>query len=154
MDQSKATKSMSLNFIIYLSIGLVLLAGGIAVRVFQLPLLENNKAIVALSFIPLGLATYFGVTAALMKRNPKYTRAIAAEQSDERINGLKQRADSITYQTMRIIVSLVFFGYTFAFPSEIFESAGWWITLAFFFLAHMMQGIVLAVLMGRDQVKD
>lgn len=151
MDANKVTRKMNLSFVVCLAAGLLLLAGGLTLQLLDIHLLENNRAVVALAFIPLALATYFGLTAALMKRNPKYSRTVAAEQADERITALKHRADSITYRTMRWALSLVFLGYTFAFPSEIFESAGWWITFGFFFLAHMMQGVVLVVLMGRDK---
>jgi hypothetical protein len=151
MEPKKIANKMNRYFLISLAVGLLLLAGGLAMQLLDVHLVENNKAVVGLSFMPLALATYFGITTALMKRNPKYLRSVMTEQADERIASMKQRADSITYRTMRWALTFVFLGYTFAFPSEIFETAGWGVAFAFFFMAHMMQGITLTVLMSRDQ---
>lgn len=151
MEMNRVRKKLGISITVSLAIGLMLLATGIALKLLDVKLLENDKALIGLAIIPLALATYYILTAALAKKNPSYLRNIAVQQADERIAALKHTADSISFRTLQWSLTAVFLGYTLAFPSQIFSSAGWWITFGFFFLSQTLQAVVMTVLIHRDQ---
>ena len=149
MELNKHVKKTKTYLALSLAAGVVMLAAGILFETLGVHLLDNNKAIIGVSFIPLGLALAFGLNLTMAKRNPKGMRSIMAAETDERLAALRHQADSITFRALRWALALLFCGYTFAYPAEVFESAGWWIVFGFFFAAFMLQGVLLAVLMGR-----
>lgn len=151
METNKLLKKTRFYLAASLIAGFLLLATGMLFEAFDIHIIQNNKAIIGVSFIPLGLAFAFGLNINMMKKNPRGMRPILIAELDERVTALKHQADSITFRVLRWALALMFLGYTFAFPAEVFESAGWWITFSFFFLAFFVQAVVLKYLMNREK---
>ena len=150
METSRYEKKLKLYLAISLTVGLLLLVTGVLFSVFDIHIIQNNKAIIGVSFIPFGLAFAFSLNLAQMKKNPKGMRPILVAENDERLSALKHQADSIAFGVLRYTLTLLFFVYTFAYPSDVFETAGWWVVFGFLFLAFFLQPVILKVLQNKN----
>ncbi len=111
-------------------------------------LFTGIKGITALAFIPLAMAGFSGVLLVMLKKYPRKMLPMVISETDERIKAVKNHSDSITLRLLRWALTLVFLGYTFLVPDDIFVSPMWWITFVFFFLSHMLQAFLFKHLYG------
>ena len=49
---------------------------------------------------------------------------------------------------------LIFFGYTFIVPADIFETAAWWIVFGLFFVSNVLSPVILSVYLRNDNKID
>lgn len=125
---------------------------GVGVLLILLEVEFNNRAVIASSFIPFAMAgsTWYKIWA--MRKYPKQMRPMIISLQDERLTAARNEADAITYSILQWLLKLSFFCYTFMVPSDIFESAGWWITFALFFISVVAPVIALRFT-SQEQVK-
>ena len=123
MDSIALIKRYKINFTINLVLGAALLIAGIIIQVNDIRILENNRIVTALSFVPLALAFACGVKMGQVKRHPDRF----AEEYDERITAARDRADAMSMRIIRYALWLGFLAYTFARSAEVFESFTWWL---------------------------
>lgn len=154
MFNKKSKKMLLFNIYANLIVGLLLAGTGIVLEITKSSMVENNKGFVALSFIPLALGLYSLCTLILMKKYPKKMKSVITEENDERLISIKNEADAITFRVLQWALMLVYFGYTFMMPKDIFEAPAWWITLAFFFSSFILQGILLSVFQRKEKINN
>ncbi|MTI94659.1 MAG: hypothetical protein FH749_04100 [Firmicutes bacterium] len=143
--KEKYVRTKRLHLAANLLVGMALLAGGLL-----LDLVDNSRALIGLSLIPFGYALGLLINLILIKRNPQGMNPLIIAENDERVMSVRNEADSVTFRGLRWALTLVFLGYTFLVPGDIFEAVGWWITFGFLFAAYMVQGIVFALNYGKQ----
>ncbi|OMF36681.1 hypothetical protein BK133_08520 [Paenibacillus sp. FSL H8-0548] len=141
MSGEKIVKEAKVTMSVSLIVGLVLLLVGLVFRQLDITLISNNKALIALSLLPLSLAFVSFLKLLRIKKSPQKMRSIIIKESDERLVTLNNEADAKTFKLLQGVLFLTYFGYTFIFPHEIFESAGWWILLILLLGSMILQGI-------------
>ncbi|MDD5492321.1 MAG: hypothetical protein PHV60_06550 [bacterium] len=152
MNADKIAKEAKTIVIANLSLGTVLLVTGIILNV--LAVIQNAKAVVALSFIPFGIALTYFVKLWMLTRSPEKIRSIIIHETDERLVALKNEADATTFRILKWTLFLTYMGYTLMVPEDIFESIGWWILLTLLFVAFFLQGILYKSIMDKNTPKE
>ena len=154
MNTEKIVKESKVIMIVTLIIGIAILAVGIIFSLMDLKLIPNNKAIVGLSFVPLGVAFayYFKITR--IKKSPQKMHNLIITENDERLVSLKNEADAQAFKIIQGALFLTYMGYTLIVPEDIFESVGWWIILSLLFISFISQGIMSKLIMGKDNSKN
>ena len=152
MNSEKVIKTTKAVMIFNLFVGIALIVLSLILRGLDMELISNQKAIVGVSFIPLGIALASFLTLTFMKKDPK--GPLVVYEQDERIRTLRMESDSKAFRALRWALTLVYFGYTFMVPEDIFEAPGWWITLAFFFMSFMLPGILFKIAYGKEQQEE
>lgn len=140
----KNSKRTVVNMYASLAIGLIILISGTLMAVMDMNFINNEKAVIGLSFIPLGNALYLWINQIFIKKYPAKMKPMVISENDERIVAMQNEADSITFRILRYALLLLYFGYTFMVPDDIFEAPSWWIMLAFFMASYLLQGLLLA----------
>lgn len=141
MSGEKIVKETKTVMIVSLIVGFVLLAVGLVSRQFNIALISDNKALLALSLLPLSLALVSFLKLSRIKKSPQKMRSIIIKESDERLVALNNEADAKTFKILQGVLFLVYFGYTFIFPQEVFKSVGWWILIILLLGSMFLQGI-------------
>lgn len=141
MNGEKTVKEATTVMIVSLVIGFVLLTVGLVSTQWDIALLSNNKALFALSLLPLSLAFVSFLKLSRVKKSPQKMRSIIIKENDERLVALNNEADAKTFKILQGILFLAYFGYTFMFPQEVFESVGWWILIILLLGSMLLQGI-------------
>jgi len=141
MSTKKIVKETKLIMFSFLIVGLVLLAAGIIFSVFKVNIIQNNKAIIGLSFIPLSMAFYYFIRLLLIKKSSKNMHNAIIFQYDERLVTIRNEADAKAFRILQWILFMVYIGYTLIIPDDVFESVGWWIILGLLLISYMLQGI-------------
>lgn len=129
--------------------GLILLAAALVANVFDL--FDNTRAIVALSFIPFGVAIAIAFNLYLIKKHPRKMNALIISETDERLKAIKNESDSITFRILRWALLFFYLAYTFIVPEDIFEAPGWWIVLAFLLVSYVLQEILFKIMQDKDK---
>lgn len=127
---------------ISLTAGLVLLAVAIVTRQLDVSLTSDNKALWALSLLPFSMAFVSLLKLLRIKQSPQKMRSILIKENDERLVALSNEVDAKTFKIVQGGLFLAYFGYTFAFPQEVFQSAGWWILMLLLIGSMSLQGIL------------
>lgn len=148
MNTKKIVKETKLIMFSFLIVGLLLLAVGIIFSVFKINIIQNNKAITGLSFIPLSLALTYFIKLLLIKKSPKNMHDVIIFQYDERLVAIRNEADAKAFRILHWILFMVFMGYTLIIPDDIFESVGWWIILGLLLISYMLQ-VIFSILSNR-----
>lgn len=125
----KTIKEAKAIMTVSLVAGLLLLAAGLLSRQWDMGWLSGNNALVALSLLPLSLAFASFLKLFRIQKSPHQMRSMLIKENDERLVALNHEADSKTLKVVVGALFLAYFGYTFLFPEEVFESAGWWTLL-------------------------
>lgn len=154
MDIEKIKKETKMIMIVTLVTGLFLLAAGISLRVMNIQWLENNRAVVGLSFIPLSVAVVYYFKLARLNKSPDKMRETLLNEMDERLASLRNEADAKAFKVIQGSLFLAYMGYTLIVPEDIFESVGWWILLALMVVSFMVQGIFNSQAIGKDTSGD
>ncbi|GAA0378404.1 hypothetical protein [Bacillus horti] len=141
MSGEKIVKESKMVMTVSLIVGLALLAVGLVSRQWDIPLLSDNQALFALSLLPLSMAFVSFLKVSRIKNSPQKMRSILIKESDERLVALSNEADAKTFKILQGALFLAYFGYTFIFPQEVFESVGWWILLVLLLGSMLLQGI-------------
>lgn len=152
MNSFSSSKMTKIKIAANLVVGLALVAVGIYLRVTGSNIVENSRAIIGLALIPLGIALYLWLSLVFAKKYPKNMKKVHIMENDERLRAINHRADSTTFRILRWALMLLYYGYTFLTPDDIFESAGWWIVLGFFMVSYLLQGILVKVYSDREAV--
>lgn len=137
----KTIKEAKAVIAVSLIAGLLLLAAGLLSKQVDMGWLSANNALLALSLLPLSLAFASFLKLSRIKKSPQKMRSVLIKENDERLVALNHEADS---KTLKIVVGalfLAYFGYTFLFPEEVFESAGWWTLLVLLLGTLSLQGV-------------
>lgn len=141
----KSKKRLLLCMYANLAVGLLLVATGIFLEITGFPFADNNKSLIGLAFIPLGLSTGAFLNLIFIKKYPDGMKPVLISENDERLTAIKNKADALTFRFLRWVLMLVFFGYTFIKPNDIFETVSWWIMFAFYFISYMLQGTIMFI---------
>lgn len=141
MSGEKTVKETKMVMIVSLIVGVVLLTFGIVSRPLDIALISDNNALLALSLLPLSLAFVSFLKLSRIKKSPQRMRSIIIKESDERLVALNNEADAKTFKILQGVLFLAYFGYTFIFPQEVFESVGWWILIILLLSSMLLQGI-------------
>ena len=154
MNTERILKESKVMMIVTFVIGLILLATGVAFTLFEVTLINNNRALIGLSLIPLSVGLMYLYKYTQIKKSPSKMKAIIINENDERIINLKNEADAKAFRIVQGVVFLLYMGYTLMVPEDIFEAVGWWILLVILFVSFMAQGILTAVAMGKNKSKE
>jgi len=130
------------------------LAVGILFELMDSKLLPNNKAVVALSFIPLAVAFASYVTLQTIKKNPQKMKDVIISENDERLIALKNQADANAFKILQGILFFSYMGYTLMVPEDIFEAIGWWLITFLLLVSFLLQGILSAKSMDKHDSKN
>ena len=141
MNGEKTVKDTKTVMIVSLIVGAVLFTVGLVIRQWEIALFSDNKALLALSLLPFSLAFVSFLKLSRIKKSPEKMRSIIIRESDERVVALNNEADARTFKVLQGMLFLAYFGYTFMFPQEVFESIGWWILLILILSSMLLQGI-------------
>lgn len=141
MSGEKTVKEAKTVMMVSLIVGFVLLTVGLVSRQWDTALINDSKALLALSLLPLSLAFVSFLKLARIKKSPQKMRSIIIKEEDERLVALNNEADAKTFKIIQGLLFLAYFGYTFMFPQEVFESVGWWILIVLLLGSMLMQGI-------------
>jgi len=143
METDKIINESKKYAIIAFVVGIVILITGILLDVLQINLISNNRAIVGLSFIPLGVAFSYFIKMIKIKKYPKAMKNVVINENDERLVALRNEATAKSHKILNGVMWLSYFGYTFAFPTDVFEAIGWWILLLLIFVSILSEAIIL-----------
>jgi TctA family transporter len=143
MNNEKAKESKVI-MLVTLIIGILILAIGIILNLMKSDLIPNNRAIIGLSFIPLGVALFSYVKLLRINKYPQKMQNKIINENDEKLRTLKNEADATALKITQGVLLLTYIGYTFLFPADIFKSIGWWLLLIVIFVSYMSQGILFA----------
>lgn len=150
MNTEKVIKNWKTIVALNLITGLLLLSAGIIFDIYNINIVQNNKALVGLSFIPLAVALCSFVNLLMLKRSPRSMRDIVISETDERLTAIRNEADAKAFRVLRWALLLAFFGYTLMVPSDVFEAIGWWILLVFFFISQFLPAVFYKIGFGKD----
>lgn len=150
----KSKKKLEFNMYVNLIVGILLIIVGILLNVLNSPLIENKKAIIVLSFIPFGISLYSWINLFFTKKFPKDMKPVIVSENDERLIAIRNEVDAVTFQVLQWALMLVFFGYTFMVPKNIFETPSWWIIFGFYLMSYMLQGIILSIYYRKSNKAD
>ncbi|MFS0723565.1 hypothetical protein [Paenibacillus sp. 1P07SE] len=141
MSGEKTVKETKMVMMVSLIVAIILLTAGLASGQLEIALLSDNKALFALSLLPLSLAFVSFMKLSRIKRSPQKMRSVLIKENDERLVALHNEADARTFKIMYGLMFLAYFGYTFLFPQEVFKSAGWWMLIILLLGSMLLQGI-------------
>lgn len=142
METTKSVKEAKAIIIIGLIIGILLLGAGIIFHILHIDYFPNNKALIGLSLIPFSVALVYYLKLSLIKKYPQRMKEIIVNESDERIVHLKNETDAKSLKILQATIFLVYMGYTFMVPADIFVSVGWWLLLVIFMASFIIQAIL------------
>jgi hypothetical protein len=111
-------------------------------EVTDIKLLPNNKAVVALSFFPLGIAFASYIKLQTIKKYPQKMKDIIISENDERLIASKNQADANAFRILQRLLFFSYMGYTLMVPGDIFEAAGWWLITFLLLASLILQGIL------------
>jgi hypothetical protein len=141
MNNAKIVKETKLIMNVTLIAGIVLLATGILFTQMDIHLISNNKALIALSLLPLSMALVYFLKLSSIKKSPHKMRSILIKENDERLVAIKNEADAKTFKVIQGALFLTYFGYTFIVPEDIFKGAGWWILIILLLASLFLPGM-------------
>lgn len=141
MSVEKSFKETKMVMILSLIVGVVLLTAGIVFRQLDTALISDNKGLLGLSLLPLSLAFVSFLKLLRIKKSPQSMRSMIIKENDERLVALNNEVDAKAFKMLQGVLFLVYFGYTFIFPQEVFESVGWWILIILLLSSVLLQGI-------------
>lgn len=150
----KSKQKLMFNMYANLIVGILLITAGILLNILNSPLIDNKKALIGLSFIPLGISFYSWLNIYLIKKYPKSMKPVIISENDERLVAIRNKADALTFQILQWALLLVFLGYTFMVPKDIFETPAWWITFGFYFMSFILQGVLLNIYNRKNNKND
>lgn len=151
MNIEKNRKRLQTDLLANLAIGAVLLAAGILARATGLWGLENPKALVGLSFIPIALAFMKWFQLHRLKRHAVEMKPTLIAENDERLIAERNKAEAAAGRILRYLLYLLFLGYTLSTPSVIFETVEWWTLFGLFFLSQALPAFFLTIASVRSQ---
>lgn len=154
MFSKKSKTNLLVQLIANLTAALLLAGGAIALELMNSPLTDNKKALFALSFIPFALGMYALASLFLLKKHPEKMKPVVLSENDERLAAFRDKADAITFRFIKWALLLIFFGYTFIVPADIFETAAWWIVFGLFFVSNVLSPVILSVYLRNDNKID
>jgi xanthosine utilization system XapX-like protein len=154
MNTEKIIREYKAIIMITLVIGLALLAVGTIFTLLNLRLVPNNKAIVGLSFIPLGVAVAYWIKLTIIRKSPLKMRGTIINENDERLVSMKNEADAKSFKIIQGALFLAYMGYTLMIPEDIFESLGWWLLLVLLFISFISQAIMSRIISGKANKTD
>ena len=140
-NNEKIVKETKLIMNVTLIAGIVLLAAGILFTQMDIHLISNNKALIALSLLPLSMAFVYFLKLSSIKKSPHKMRSILIKENDERLVAIKNEADAKTFKVIQGALFLTYFGYTFIVPEDIFKVAGWWILIILLLASLFLPGM-------------
>lgn len=144
MNTKKIEKEAKVIIFVTLTIGIILLVTGVVFSLLGYRILPNNKALIGLSFMPLGVASIYYLKLTKIRKSPEKMRSIIISENDERIAALKNDADAKILKILKGLLFMSYMGYTLMVPEDIFEAVGWWILLGLFFVTFILQEILYA----------
>ncbi len=147
---NKFIKNQKTILIYNLIFGLILLAAGIIFSLNNVKILPDNKAIIALSLMPFGVALSAIINLALGRKKPHSIEKVLIRNNDERIRKIKHKAEAKTLQILSWALSIVFFGYTLSYPSHAFTNPIWWSVFAFM-LAPDLLSVMFEIFYSRKE---
>lgn len=150
MNTEKIIKETKVIILVTFAIGLIMMIIGIIFSLLDINLINNNKAIVGLSFIPLSLAFTYYIKLKLIIKTPNKMKKIIINENDERIVASKNKADARAFRIIQSILFLSYMGYTLIIPEDIFKSIGWWILLALLLISFGLQSIFYSLEMKKN----
>ena len=154
MNTEKIVKESKVMMITTLIMGITLLVVGIVFSLMDIKLIPNNKAIIGLSFIPLGVAFTYYIKLKRIEKSPQKMRKIIIDESDERLISLKNEVDAKSFKIIQGTLFITYMGYTLIVPADIFTAVGWWILLSLLFISFISQGIMAKIILGKNKPKD
>lgn len=154
MNTEKIVKEAKVIMITTLIIGITLLVLGITFSLMDIKLIANNKAIIGLSFIPLGVAFTYYLKLKRIEKSPLKMRNTIINESDERLVSLKDEVDAKAFKIIQGALFITYMGYTLIVPADIFEAVGWWILLSLLFISFISQGIMSKIMLGKNKPMD
>lgn len=154
MNTEKIIREYKAILMVTLVIGLALLAVGTIFTLLNLRLVPNNKAIVGLSFIPLGVAVAYWIKLTIIRKSPLKMHDTIINENDERLVSMKNEADAKSFKIIQGALFLAYMGYTLMVPEDIFESLGWWLLLVLLFISFISQAIMSRIISGKANKTD
>ena len=142
MNTEKIVKEAKVIMLVCLTIGIMLLGAGILFSFIDVSYIENPRALVGLSFIPLCTAFVYYLKYTKIRNSPQKMKKIIIQESDERLVALKNEADAKVLKIIQGSIFLGYMGYTLMVPEDIFESVGWWILMVLTLVAISVQGFM------------
>lgn len=106
----------------------------------------NNRAVIASSFIPFAMAGAARYKIWAIRKYPQQMRPMIVSLQDERLAAARNEAHAITFDILQWVLKLSFISYTLMVPADIFESLGWWIIFALFFLSTVVPVVALRLI--------
>jgi hypothetical protein len=154
MNTDHIIKRDRLEMIINIAVGIVLLAAGIFMRVQNIHIIQNNKALIGLSFIPLAIAFTKWFNLYNIRKHPKQMSTVIISENDERLVNERNEAEANTSRVFRWMLYLIFMGYSLIVPSDVFEAAGWWIVFSLFCMSYLLPLIFLKRISKKSDIED
>jgi hypothetical protein len=154
MNTEKILRESKVIMLVTFVVGFVLLATGIGFTLLDVKLIENNRALIGLSLIPLSVGFMYYYKYTQIKKSPNKMKEIIINENDERIVNLKNEADAKAFMIVKGVIFLAYMGYTLMVPEDIFEAVGWWILLVILFVTFMAQGLITALAMWKNKSNE
>ena len=143
MNTKYILKETTVIIVANLIVASLILALGFIFIYFDVGIIENKKALIALSFIPFGISIGHFIKLQYIKKYPQKMREEIISHNDERLVLIKNEANSKSFNILQWIIGILYFAYTFIVPKDIFESLGWWIILVLLLVSFILQGVIL-----------
>ncbi len=150
MNSKKIVRKNKKVMLVSMIFFIILLVGGIFLELVDSRLLPNNKALVALSFFPLGIAVSSYIKLQTIKKYPQKMKDFIINENDERLIALRNQADARAFKIMQALLFFLYMGYTLMFPEDIFKTVGWWLLMFLLLASFVLQGMTSAKSMEKD----
>ncbi len=141
METKSVVRKERIEIIADLVAAVLLLGIGIVLTVLKVDF--NNRAVIASSFIPLAMAGAAWYKIWAIRKYPKQMRPMIVSLQDERLAAARNEANAITFDILQWVLKLSFISYAVMVPEDIFESFGWWLIFALFFLSTVVPVVAL-----------
>lgn len=141
METKSVIRKERIEIIADLVAAVLLLGTGLILMALEVDF--NNRAVIASSFIPLAMAGAAWYKIWAIRKYPKQMRPMIISLQDERLTAARNEANAITFDILQWVLKLAFISYTLMVPDDIFESIGWWIVFALFFLSTVVPVVAL-----------
>lgn len=149
MNTNKIIKEAVVISVAGAVVGAILLAIGVVLKLREVSVIENDRAFIGLSFIPFTIAAVYLGKIFMIKKYPQKMKSAILKETDERLTAMRNEADAVAYKITQAVIGLMYFGYTIMVPQDVFESSGWWLLLAAYFVTFFSKDIVRAVVMRK-----
>jgi len=124
------------------TIGIILLVTGITFNLTGMNPVSINKALIALSLIPLSVALVYFARFSKTINSDRAIQRRRVRETDERLVASRNEIDAQAFKVVQASLFISYMGYTLFVPEAVFQSVAWWILLGLLMISFFARGVL------------